>query len=305
MSTAPLSETALFDPTAPLTPSGNLRRRLLVSRAVQGGATLAALVAVAALAVVVYVVVSRGAPALSLNFLIKDPPADGGTGGGIRSAIIGSALIVGVATAIATPLGVLAAIYLVELSRPRSLPARALRLALDLMQSLPTVVVGLFVFGLIVKPEAAESGIAGSIALAIIALPLIARSSQEVLLLIPSGLRDAAEALGVARWRTILTVVLPTALGGIVTGTIIAVARAAGETAPLLLVDSLFTSQTTFNIFGPMPNLPVSIFTAAESADPQAFTRAWGEALVLLGLVLVANVGARTLLARQRRRLAG
>lgn len=259
----------------------------------------------AALAIVVYAVVSRGAPALSLDFLIKDPPAGGGTGGGVRSAIIGSALIVAVATAIATPLGVLAAIYLVELSAPRSRPARALRLALDLMQSLPTVVVGLFVFGLIVKPEHAESGIAGSIALAIIALPLIARSSQEVLRLVPSGLRDAAEALGVARWRTILTVVLPTALGGIVTGTIIAVARAAGETAPLLLLDSIFTSQTTFNVFHSMPNLPVSIFTAAESADPQAFTRAWGEALILLGLVLVANVGARMLLARQRRRLAG
>jgi phosphate transport system permease protein len=298
-----LSETAGFDPTAPLVPSGNLRRRLAVSRLIQALATLSALLAVIALALVVHTVVSRGAPALSLDFLINDPPPSG-PGGGIRSAIVGTALIVAMAAAIATPVGVLTAIYLVEFSRPRSRSGAALRLALDLMQGLPSVVIGLFAFGLLVKPEHADSGFAGSIALAIIMLPLIARASQEVLLLVPSTLREAADALGVDRWRAILTIVLPTALSGILTGTILAVARAAGETAPLLIVDGTFTPGLTFQIFHhAVPNIPVLIFTAAEAADPSGFTRAWGAALVLLALILIANVGARTFLARQRARI--
>lgn len=304
MSSDPLSDTAGFDPTAPLVPSGNLRRRLIVSRVAQGGATFAALLAVAALAIVVSAVIARGAPALSLDFLIKDPPAGGGAGGGIRSAIVGTGLIVAVGAVLATPLGVLTAIYLVEFSAPGSRSGRALRMALDLLQGLPSVVVGLFVFGFLVKPEHADSGFAGSVALAIIMLPLIARSSQEVLLLVPGTLRDAAAALGVARWRAILTVILPTALSGILTGTILSVARAAGETAPLIIVDGIFTPQLSFQIFGhAVPNIPVSIFTAAEAADPTGFTRAWGEALVLLALILVANVGARLFLARQRARM--
>ncbi len=293
MSTAPLSDTALFDPGTPLGPSGNLRRRLVVSRVVEGLATLSAAIAVIALGLVVYTVVARGAGALSLDFLIKDPPP-AGPGGGIRSALIGTALIVAIAAAMAAPLGVLTAIYLVEFSSPRSRSGRTLRLLLDLMQGLPTVVVGLFAFGLLVKPEHADSGFAGSVALAIVMLPLIARSSQEVLLLVPRSLREAADALGVDRWRAILTIVLPTALSGIVTSTILAVARAAGETAPLLIVDSTFAPGLTFQVFHhAVPNIPVLIFTAAEAADPNGFTRAWGAALVLLALILLANVGAR------------
>lgn len=303
MSTDQPSEASGFDPTGPLAPSGNLRRRLVVSRLIQCLATLSAAIAVIALGLVVYEVIVRGAPALSLNFLIKDPPPSG-PGGGIRSAIIGTALIVAVGAVLATPLGVLTAIYLVEFARPNSVSSRALRMALDLMQGLPSVVVGLFVFGLLVKPEKADSGFAGSVALAIIMLPLIARSSQEVLMLVPRTLRDAADALGVNRWRTILTVIVPTALSGILTGTILAVARAAGETAPLLIVDGIFTNQLTFQMFGhAVPNIPVSIFTAAEAADPTGFTRAWGQALVLLAGILIANVAARLFLARQRARM--
>jgi len=292
-----------MDPTAPLTPSGNLRRRLYVSRVVQGSATASAVIAVAALLIVTYGVATRGASALSLDFLIKDPPQFGGVGGGIASAIVGTALIVAVAAVIATPLGVLIALYLVEFARPGSRIADLLRLALDLMQGLPSVVVGLFVLGLIVEPEHADSGFAGAVALAIIMLPLIARSSQEVLRLVPGSLREAANALGVERWRAIVGIILPTALGGILTGLILAVARAAGETAPLLIVDGTFTNATTLQIFGhPVPNIPVSIFLASEAADPTGFARAWGEALVLLALILVANVGARLLLARTRER---
>ncbi|MGA2009596.1 MAG: phosphate ABC transporter permease PstA [Solirubrobacteraceae bacterium] len=292
-----------MDPAAPLAPSGNLRRRMLVSRLVTISATLAAVVAVAALAIVTYGVASRGAAAISLNFLLNDPPAFGGPGGGIASAIVGTVIIVAAATVIAAPLGIVIAIYLVEFAGPSSRAGALLRLALDLMQGIPAIVVGIFVLGLIVIPEHQESGFAASVALAIIMLPLIARASQEVLRTVPGSLREAADALGVDRWRAILTVILPTALGGIVTGTILAVARAAGETAPLIILDTGFTSATTVNLFKPMPNIPESIFNAAEAADPTGFTRAWGAALVLLVLILAANVGARVLLARSRRRM--
>jgi phosphate transport system permease protein len=294
----------LIDPAGPLTPTGNLRRRLLVSRALQGGATLAAVIAVAALGLVTFDVVKSGAGAISLNFLIKDPAAVG-YGGGIASAVVGTVIIVGIATVIAAPIGILIALFLVEFAPSTSRVARVLRTALDLMQGIPTIVVGIFILGLIVIPEHKDSGFAGSLALAIIMLPLIARSSQEVLRTVPSTLREAADALGVDRWRAILTVILPSALGGIVTGTIIALARAAGETAPLLAVDSTYGNATTLNPFGPMPNIPVSIWTASESADPSGFTKTWGEALVLLALILLANIGARMLLARSRRKMLG
>ena len=303
-STAQSSETPLFDPASPLRPSGNLRRRLMVSQAIRGAAIGAAIVAVAALGIVTFDVIKEGAGALNLDFLIQDPPAFG-AGGGIRSAIIGTAIIVGAGALIATPLGVLIALYLVEFSSPRSRAAGALRMALDLMQGVPAIVVGIFVLGLIVEVQHKNSGFAGSVALAIIMLPLVARSSQEVLLLVPSTLREASAALGVDRWRSILTVILPTAMSGILTGAILALARAAGETAPLLAVDGTFTPHLTFNWFGPMPNIPVSIWTAAEAADPNGFTRAWGMAFVLLILILLANVGARFLFARSRRKAMG
>jgi phosphate transport system permease protein len=294
-----------YDPTAPLTPSGNLRRRLIVSRLAQGGAVLAAFVAVAALGIVTFDVVKSGASALNLDFLIQDPPQFGGAGGGIRSAIIGSALIVALAGVIAVPIGVLIAIYMTEFARPRSRIAGTLRLGLDLLQGVPAIVIGIFILGLIVQPLHKDSGFAGSVALAIIMLPLVARSTQEVLRLVPSPMREAADALGVDRWRSILTVILPTALGGIVTGSILAVARAAGETAPLLVADSTFTPHVTANWFGPVPNIPVLILTASDSLNPAGFPRAWGAALVLLVLILFANVGARFLLARSRRKLTG
>jgi phosphate transport system permease protein len=304
-STARSSDIQLYDPTAPLAPSGNLRRRLVVSRIAQAGAVLAAGQAVAALGVVTFDVVKSGASALSLGFLINDPPQFGGAGGGIRSDIVGTAIIVALAAVMAVPVGILIAIYLSEFASPRSRLSAALRMGLDLMQGVPSIVIGIFILGLIVTVQHKDSGFAGSVALAIIMLPLVARSTQEVLRLVPGPLREAADALGVDRWRAILTVVLPTALGGIVTGSILAVARAAGETAPLLVADSTFGPHVTLNWFGPMPNIPVSILTASEALDPSGFARAWGAAVVLLVLILVANVGARLLLARSRRKMTG
>lgn len=295
---------ALPDPTAPLTASGNLRRRAAVSRLAELSASGSAVIAVTMLAVVVYSVASRGASALSFDFLTTNPV--GLAGGGIANALIGTILIVAVATVIALPIGVLTALYLTELAGPRSRLGRALKLVLDMLQGLPTIVVGLFVFGLLVQGHG-ESGFAGSVALAIVMLPLIARSSQEVLMLVPGSLREAAEALGVTRWRTVVGVIMPTALGGIATGAILAVARAAGETAPLLVCDSIYNpTATQLMIFGHgVPNIPMLILTTSDLAIPQGFTRAWGAALVLLATILVANVGARVLLARSRARMTG
>jgi phosphate transport system permease protein len=278
----------LPDRSGPLTPSGNLRRRQLISRLVEVTQTASALFAVCVLAIVVYSVASRGASVLSFGFLTKDLNV-----GGIAPAIVGTAVIMALATAIAMPIGVLTALYLTEFAG--SWFARAFRLALDLLNGLPTIVVGLFVFGLLVVGHH-QSGFAGSFALAIIMLPLIARAAQEVLLLLPSGLREAADALGVSRWRTVRGVVLPSARGGILTATVLAVARAAGETAPLIFLSSIFANTVSINPFGQaLPNVPVYIFTASEAAEPDGFARAWGAAFILLAFILLANLGARTL----------
>ena len=284
----------LPDYSGPLTPSDHLRRRQLVSRLAEATQTTSALLAVVVLGIVVYSVASRGASVLSIGFLTKAPPALSGVpGGGIAPEIIGTAVIMALATAIAMPMGILAALYLTEFAGPWS--ARALRLALDLLNGLPTIVVGLFVFGLLVVGHH-QSGFAGSFALAIIMLPLIARATQEVLLLVPAGLREAADALGVSHWRTVRGVVLPTARGGILTATVLAVARAAGETAPLIFVCSIFGNTASLNLFGQaLPNIPVYIFNASEAAEPYGFARAWGAACVLLAFILLANLGSRAL----------
>jgi phosphate transport system permease protein len=291
-----------FDPTSPLRPTGNLRRRQLVSRALVVMAVLSAALAVAALGLVTFEVARHGASVLSFGFVTHN--ATGYSGGGIAAELVGTALIALFAAVIAVPIGVLIAIYLSEFAGPGSRVAATIKLMLDLMQGLPTIIVGLLVFSLLVYRHH-TSGIAGSIALSIVMLPLIARSSQEVLWLVPGNLREAADALGVARWRSVLTVVIPAALPGIVTGAILATARAAGETAPLLLLADVFNpGQTTINVFGQgMPNIPLLILSASEQASPQGLARAWGAAFVLLGAILLANIGARLMLARWRRRL--
>jgi phosphate transport system permease protein len=297
-----LGQSRAFDPAAPLTPSGNLRRRAAVDRFVQVTATAAALFAVAVLVIVVYGVAVRGASSLRLGFIFNNP--SGLAGGGIANALLGTFEIVAFGAVLALPLGVLTGLYLTEFAGAQSPVARVLKLALDMMQGLPTIVVGLFVYGLLVIPLHQESGLAGGVALAIVMLPLMARSSQEVLLLVPGSLREAADALGVTRWRTVLTVILPAAAGGIVTGVILATARAAGETAPLLICDSLYNNNSIeFNLLHGVPSVPMLIFTSYDLPLPEAVVRAWGAALVLMVFILLANVVARVLLARSRAKM--
>jgi phosphate transport system permease protein len=285
-----------LDPTAPLTASGNLRRRQAVSRAAEIGATAAAIAAIAVLGLIVYTVVSRGAKAIDLDFIFTGYPT------GVGPMLLGTIVIALVATVMAMPIGVLIALFLTEYAGSRA--AGPLRLTLDLLNGLPSIILGLFVFALLVDHKQ-QSGFAGAMALAIIELPLIARGSQEVLLLVPKSLREASDALGVARWRSVLTMVLPTALAGIVTSTVLAVARAAGETAPLILASSVFDPKAfSVNPFEPMPNVPVWIYKLSEEGNPEGFTEAWGMSLLLVSFILFASLSARALLARSKRKLS-
>jgi phosphate transport system permease protein len=300
--TAP--ETPLFDPTAPLTASGNLRRRDAVDRIIRTIATAAAVVGVAMLVVVIYAVVSKGAPVISIGFFIHNPV--GLVSGGIANFLLGTIEVVAIAAVIALPLGILTGLYLTEFAGANSRTGRALKLGLDLMQGIPTIVIALCIYGLIVIPLHQYSGFAASVAIAIIMLPLMARSAQEVLLLVPGTLREAADALGVSRWRSVLTVILPAATGGIATGAILAVARGAGETAPVLILNSSFNSSTTsLNPFHGVPTIPMYIVTIADEAVSGAFAHAWGAAFVLLVIILLANVLARVILARSRAKMGG
>jgi phosphate transport system permease protein len=283
-----------------LRPSGGLRRRRIVNKVMESIGTIAALIAVGVLFLVIASVAVRAAPALSWDFFTKPPALFGQPGGGISSAIVGSLLIVALATAIALPLGVLIAIYLTEFAHPRV--AQPIQLVLDVLNGLPTIVTGIFVYGLLVIGHV-QSGYAGSVALSIVMLPLVARAAQETLLLVPSALREASLALGVSRWRTVVGVLLPTTFGGILTGAVLAIARAAGETAPLLFTTSIFSTAVSTDVTKAMPNIPVLIFTYSEQPDKALHEQAWGAALVLMVFVLVASLTAKALLARSRKKL--
>lgn len=284
------------DPMAPLVPSGNLRRRQIFSKFTEYAATAAAVLAVAVLALVVYTVVSRGAKAIDWEFITTGYPT------GVAPMLVGTAIIVGIATAIALPIGVLIALFLTEYASSRA--AGPVRMTLDLLNGIPSIILGLFVFNLLVNHKH-QSGFAGSIALAIIELPLIARGTQEVLRLVPNSMREASDALGVARWRSILSVVLPSATGGIATATVLAVARAAGETAPLIFASSIVDyRKVSLNPFEAMPNVPVFIYKLSEEGNPEGFATGWGLSLLLVSFILFASLGARALLGRSKRKLS-
>ena len=241
---------------------GNLRRRKRVSAVVGAASTVAALLAVAVLLIVVGSVVSKGIGALSLHFLTTPMGLFGDTSGGISNAIVGTAIIVGIAALMAIPVGLLVAIFTTEFAPPRV--AQPIRFVLDLLNGVPTIVTGIFVYGLIVVPQGHQSGFAGSVALAIVMLPIVARTAQAVLTLVPGTLKEAAYALGVARWRTLARVTLPTAAGGLLTGALLSVARVAGETAPLILVCSIFGQGVLTEPSEALASIPVFIFQSSE-----------------------------------------
>ena len=276
-----------------------LRRRKLVNRLAEAIAILSAAAAVALLVWVVWAVAERGASLISWSFLTGDLPIPFSTEvGGIGPLIVGSAVLVGIATLIALPVGVLIALFLEEFAG--NWLRVPIQLAIDLMVGLPSVINAVFIFGTLVYGHA-ENGLAGSFGLAIVMLPLITRATQEVLRLVPREQREGALALGASRWRTVVGIILPASLGGILTGTVLAVARAVGETAPLLFATGIFGRTMQLNPNQAVPNMPVQIFNWSESPDPLDHKRAWATALVLMTLVLVMSLVARIALNWSRR----
>lgn len=283
-----------------LVATGRVRRRKRRSRLAEAFAVGASALAVTVLALVVVSVLVKAVPALNPDLFTKTAAVFGEPGGGLAHAFVGSLLLVALATAMALPVGVLVAIYVSELARPRT--ALLVRSALDVLNGIPSIVIGIFVYALLVL-RFRQSALVASVALAIIMLPVVSRAAQEVLALVPPSLREASQALGVSRWRTVLRVVLPAALGGILTGATLAVARAAGETAPILFTSTLFTNTVTLDPRHPVASVPFTIFTYSESPDPHLHEQAWAAAFVLIAFVLVTSLTARYLLHRSRRKL--
>jgi len=258
------------------------------------------LLAALPLFVIVVYVISKGAAVMSWSFLTKDLPiVTQFPGGGISPAIVGTLVITGTAAVMAIPLGVLAAIYLNEYGGQSRL-ARVIRFMSDVMTGVPSIVMGLFVATVWVSGgmHRGYSGFAGSLALAALMLPIVIRSCEEMLKLVPNDLRHASEALGARRWRTVMSVVVPAALPGIVSGAMLAVARAAGETAPLLFTIGITTTRNPNPFHGTNTTLSQEIWNNAQTPFPAAHDRAWGCALTLIALVFICTVIARIVASR-------
>ena len=266
------------------------RRRAALDRTMRTVALLAALTCVVPLGAVILFVVINGAPALNLDLLTKAPKALG-TGGGAAGAILGSLQMIPLAALMAIPIGIGAAVYVAEFSGTRS--ARIVRFAADVLVGIPSILVGIFIFTLLVLPFHQFNAFAGSVALAFLMIPVIMRTSEEILRLVPGSLREASLALGIPMWRTVLSVVLRTGLTGILTGVMLAVARAFGETAPLLFTALGSRLVNVGNFSKPMDSLPVFVYTNARAPITALNQQAWGAALLLLLIVLTINVAVR------------
>lgn len=288
--------------TSTLAASGRVRRRKRINFLVENTWLLASVLAVAVLATVTLSVLIKALPALNLDLFTKTPATFGEPGGGIAHAFVGSIVLVALATAIALPVGVAIAIYVSEFANHRV--ARWLKLALDILNGLPSIIIGIFLFVLFVVGHK-QSALIGALALSIIMVPIISRTTQEVLALVPNSLREASFALGVSKWRTIVGIILPTCLSGILTGTTLGMARAAGETAPLLFTTSLFGNAVSWDPNQALASIPVTIYTYSEAPDKHLNDQAWAAAFVLIMFVLVTSLTSRYLLARSRRKLEG
>lgn len=265
-------------------------RRQLTARLVVGVTALLTILASAFLLYLILFVAWQGARFINLDFFTQIPAAYGDSGGGVAPAIVGSVVIVATAAAIGVPLGLFTGIYLAEFGRGAL--ALAIRFMVDMLTGIPTIIFGLFIWVLIVVPLHSFSGFAGSIALAIVIVPIVARTTEEVLRQVSDDLREAAIALGATQSRTIWSVVVPSARNGIITGIILSLARAAGETAPLLL--TAFGSEfLNTNLFRPMAALPLQIYRYTNSPYDIQIHQAYAAALIIMLLVIVASLLVR------------
>lgn len=240
---------------------------------------------------ILFVLLSNGFAALDLNMFTQDTPAPGTDGGGLRNAIVGSLLMVGFTVLFSTPIGILAGIYLTEYG-DESKTAELTRFVTDIMLSAPSIVLGLFVYAIAVATVGSFSGWAGTLALSLIAVPVVVRTTENMLRLVPGGLREAAFALGAPRWKVSLMVTLRAAKSGVMTGLLLAIARISGETAPLLFT-ALNNQFYSADMTKPLANLPVVIFQFAMSPYDNWIRLAWGGALIITFAVLVLNILAR------------
>lgn len=261
------------------------------------------LIALVPLVLVVYFLLSKGLAAWSPSFFTTDPTGNtffkNSDIGGIKSAILGTIEMVALASAIAVPIGIGVAVWLVEYGKGSRF-AQLVRFFVDVLTGVPSIVFGLFVYiALVVGTGSSFAGYKGSLALALLMLPVVTRSAEVILLLVPDSLRESALALGAARWKVIFSVVLPTAMSGLVTGVLLAVARAAGETAPLLFTAAA-TNKTNYDLGQFMNSLPVQIYSDVTSPTQSVVNRAWGAALALVTLILLVNLLARLVSRRSR-----
>jgi phosphate transport system permease protein len=266
------------------------RSRHLVSGAMIGLTYLAAALATLPLLLILAHLLTKGASSLSLAFFTHMPRPVGESGGGMANAIVGTLVLIGIASVIGLPIGIGAGLYLAE---KKSTPlASAVRFLSDVLNGLPSIVIGIFAWEVLVRPIGHFSALAGGVALGSMMIPLVARTTEEMLLVVPTSLREAALALGYPRWRTSISVVLRTALAGIVTGALVAVARIAGETAPLLFT-AIGNAFWSTSLRAPIAALPLQIYAYANSPYDEWHRQAWAGALVLITIVLIISLAAR------------
>jgi phosphate transport system permease protein len=267
-----------------------LARRRGTSILMVGLTCLAAALAIVPLIAILAYLLRQGASALSLDFFTNMPRPVGDAGGGMANAIVGTLILIGIASAVGLPIGIGAGLYLAERGRTRL--ANLVRFLADVLNGLPSIVMGIFAWQFLVRPFGHFSALAGGAAIGAMMIPLVTRTTEEMVRTVPQSLREAALALGYPRWRTSLQIVLRTALGGIVTGVLVAVARVAGETAPLLF--TAFGNQFwSTDITQPIAALPLQVFVYAISPYDEWHAQAWAGALVLISLVLVISILAR------------
>lgn len=281
-----------------ITERGTYLRRKAINYVMVVLCGLATLAAVSILLLVISYTVVGGLSYLNLEFVTQTARPLGESGGGMRHEIIGTLVLVGLASLLGLPIGLLAGVYLAEYGGGRI--GTAVRLVADVLTGVPSVVIGIFIYVIMVRPMGTFSALSGGVALAIIMLPVIARTTEEMMRLVPASYREAALALGIPRWRTIVSVVIPGALVGIVTGSMLAVARIAGETAPLIFT-ALGNRFGFAGLLEPIATLPLQIWRYAVSAYDTWHQQAWAASFLLVMLVLVINMVARWLTARRLR----
>ena len=284
------STTPLPAPPRALVRTSRDRRRSIVDRAFRALALGATILGIIPLFAIIAFVVINGIQALNLDLITKGTKALG-VGGGALGAILGSLQMVGLATLMAVPLGILAGVYVNEFSSRRS--ARGIRFAADVMVGVPSILIGIFVYTILVLPFRQYNAFAGAVSLAVIMIPVIMRTTEEILKIVPGTLREASLSLGVPVWRTVLSVVIPTGLAGILTGLMLAVARATGETAPLLFTALGSRLVNVGDFSRPMDALPLFIYNNARQPYDALNQQAWGAAFLLLLFVLTVNVLVR------------